>query len=202
MNDKDNSADLSPEDRYVWEEYTRDMRVEDISEDDFEALLDQHEGHSDAEMGANEVATHDEAPQRDEPILSNRKTPPPSKLKMSALSFEMDQRQFDRLRKGKISIEGRLDLHGMNQGEARAALIKFIIGSHALHHRCVLVITGKGKSKSTSDDWLKPSKGVLKENVPYWLSETPCKNIVLKYVHAIPKDGGSGALYIYLRRNK
>ena len=202
MSDKDNSSNLSAEDRYVWEEYTRDMRVEDISEDDFEALLDQHEERGDAEMGANEVATPEEEPQHDEPILSNRKAPPPSELRTSASSFEMDKRQFDRLRKGKTPIEGRLDLHGMNQGEARAALIRFIIGSHALHHRCVLVITGKGKSKSTSDNWLKPSKGVLKENVPYWLSETPCKNIVLKHVHAILKDGGSGALYIYLRRHK
>jgi len=110
------------------------------------------------------------------------------------------------LKKGQIPIEARLDLHGFNQGQAREALIHFLLRAHTLGQRCVIIITGKGRNKnatkSTDDNWLTPSKGILKSQLPIWLDEQPCRDIILKHTPAIPKDGGGGAFYIYLRRKK
>lgn len=115
---------------------------------------------------------------------------------------QLDKRTDDKLRKGRLNIDRRLDLHGLTQAQARDRLISFLTESYNNKARCVLVITGKGITNSTSDDWLKPSNGVLKTNVPFWLSQKPCQDIVLKYYPAQPKDGGSGALYVYLKRNR
>ena len=107
---------------------------------------------------------------------------------------QLDRRTNDRLRKGKMPIEGVLDLHGMTQEQAHNALNGFIVNAFQWHKRCVLIITGKG-SRSQGD-------GVLKTRLPEWISLKPLNEIVLKFVQAKPKDGGSGAFYLYLKRNK
>ena len=109
---------------------------------------------------------------------------------------------MQRLKRGELAIEGRLDLHGMNQGEAREALMRFIRGAHAAQKRCVLVVTGKGNTGRRSEDWLTSKPGVLKQNVPIWLREGDLSSIVLQAVAAQPRDGGYGALYVYLRRRR
>ena len=95
-----------------------------------------------------------------------------------------------------MEIDARLDLHGMTQARAHSALSGFIAASYNAGCRCVLVITGKGSKDG------ERKTGVLKENVPLWLCEMPNSPVVLKFMTAQPKDGGSGALYVYLRRKK
>ena len=102
---------------------------------------------------------------------------------------ELDRRTAERLRRGQIEIEARIDLHGMRQHEAHQALRDFILRAQSQGYRCVLVITGKGEG----------GEGVLRRNVPGWLSQMPG---ILKAQEAQPKDGGFGALYVYLKRQR
>ena len=108
----------------------------------------------------------------------------------------VDKQNNKRLIKGRKIIEARLDLHGQTQEEARANLISFIQRSGARQHRCVLVITGKGLRLHSGEI------GVLRRNVPRWLNEPPIRPLVLAFSHATPKDGGEGALYVLLKRNR
>lgn len=104
-------------------------------------------------------------------------------------------RQTDRkLKQGKFLIEARLDLHGFSAVQARQALSSFICKSYDQGYRCVLVITGKGKTEDGS--------GILKKNFPLWIREEGIGNYVLQYYPALPKDGGGGAFYVLLKRDR
>lgn len=105
-------------------------------------------------------------------------------------SSELDRRTDERLRRGQMAVEARLDLHGFNQRDAQEALEKFILRCAEDQKRCVLIITGKGRA----------APGILRQNVPAWLHEGALRGVVLKSYPAKPKDGGAGALYVYLRR--
>ena len=106
------------------------------------------------------------------------------------VSSNMDKRNFDRLKKGKMAVDGRIDLHGMTLAEA-----------HHAGKRLLLVITGKGKAGR--DDWVMPARqGVLKHQVPQWLAMQPLAPLVLQVTQATRKHGGAGAYYVYLRRQR
>lgn len=104
----------------------------------------------------------------------------------------LDRRSAQRLRRGEMPIEARLDLHGMTQDEAHRALHRFIARMHEEGKRAVLVITGKGTD----------SGGVLRQGVPRWLAEPARRAAILKIETAQPRHGGSGALYVLLRRRR
>ncbi|MCK5285010.1 MAG: Smr/MutS family protein [Alphaproteobacteria bacterium] len=125
------------------------------------------------------------------------------KKQSTAVGQGVDRRTEERLRRGQMEIEARLDLHGMTQGEAHSALMAFIVSCYEQRKRCVLVITGKGKkSRDTNDDWLVSKSGILKRRVPEWLSVEEMKPYVLRFVTAKSRDGGDGALYVLLRRQR
>jgi len=113
---------------------------------------------------------------------------------------DLNQRTVQKLRRGRIPVEGRIDLHGMTQAQAYAALLRFIGASRAMGRRIVLVITGKG----CNPDARRPEEavGVLRRSVPRWL-ETPSMN---QHVTAVKEasavHGGTGALYVLLRCNR
>lgn len=104
-----------------------------------------------------------------------------------------------RLRRGQVAIQGRLDLHGMTQNQAHRALSQFLRHSIAQGRRCVLVITGKGRSRRENP---AESVGVLKTQVPLWLQEPAFAALILSISIARPADGGQGAYYILLRRDR
>jgi len=110
----------------------------------------------------------------------------------------LDKRMVQRLRKGKMPIDGRLDLHGMTQNEAHRALHRFIGASRAMNRRLVLIITGKGWDPMASRR--EDAVGVLRRSVPRWLETPPLNQHVSAITDAHAKDGGSGALYVLLRR--
>ena len=116
-------------------------------------------------------------------------------------SPNMDKKNFKKLVKGKMEIEGTIDLHGLTADQAKVKLITFINHSYSLGKRLIIVITGKGKHKGF-DEFQRPISGVLRQNLPEWLSGPSVSNKVLQVTQAQPKHGGAGAFYVYLRRQR
>jgi DNA-nicking Smr family endonuclease len=112
----------------------------------------------------------------------------------------MDAKAFTRMRRGKLPVEGRIDLHGMTLDQAHPALIEYILTANAMGKRLVLVITGKGTTKRNHDVFAHQGQGVLKRQVPLWLRMAPLSGAVLQVSEAHQSHGGSGAYYVYLRR--
>ncbi len=111
----------------------------------------------------------------------------------------MDRKAFDRMNRGKLSPEGRLDLHGMTLAEAQPALVRFVLGAQAAGKRLVLVVTGKGRDRD-EDGPIPARRGLLRQQVPAWLSQPPLGAAVLQVAEAHRRHGGGGAYYVYLRR--
>lgn len=118
--------------------------------------------------------------------------PATPKPKTQHVSHALDEPTLDKLSKGRLPIEGRVDLHGLTQDEAYSLLFSFLHRAHAGGIRYVLVITGKGSSSG--------GDGVLRRAVPAWLSTPAFRPLVSSHDHAARNHGGSGALYVRLRR--
>jgi DNA-nicking Smr family endonuclease len=99
-----------------------------------------------------------------------------------------------KLAKGRLSLEARIDLHGLIQSEAHGMLLDFLIRAHERGLRHVLVITGKGSSMG--------SEGALKRAVPLWFSKPEFRYLISSHEPAAPHHGGEGALYVRLSRSK
>lgn len=121
--------------------------------------------------------------------------------RIASAPLAMDRKAFQRLKRGKLEPEARLDLHGMTLDQAHGALSGFILRSHAAGRRLVLVVTGKGKDRDT-DGPIPVRRGVLRHNVPQWLRMAPLAPLVLQIAEAHLKHGGGGAYYVYLKRQR
>ena len=114
-------------------------------------------------------------------------------------TLNMDRTTFQRMKRGKVRPEARIDLHGMTADAAHQRLTAFLFQAQASGKRLVLVITGKGRPGS--DEGPIPYRtGVLRRSLPEWLGRTPLKPIVQQVTEAHQRHGGSGAYYVYLRR--
>jgi DNA-nicking Smr family endonuclease len=125
----------------------------------------------------------------------------PGALLPPATSPNVDKKNFDRLKKGRLRVDARLDLHGMTLTEAHPALIGFVQRSEATGKRLLLVITGKG-GVARETAIMPERRGVLKQQVPQWLNAQPLAPLVLEVTQAHGKHGGSGAYYVYLKRRR
>ena len=116
----------------------------------------------------------------------------------------LDGRTEERLRRGLISPDARLDLHGFTERDAHHALLLFLRSAQTRRHRLVLVVTGKGARVAPDAPFDMElnyrSRGVLKAVVPRWLREPSFAAIVAGVRSAHVRHGGEGALYIYLRK--
>ena len=113
----------------------------------------------------------------------------------------MDKKTFSKMKRGKSAPEARIDLHGMTAAAAQTALTAFLLRSHDAGHRLVLVITGKGRGRD--DHGPIPERvGVLRQQLPHWVSLPPLNRIVLQTTEAHRRHGGSGAFYVYLSRRR
>lgn len=112
---------------------------------------------------------------------------------------QMDNKAFGRMKRGKLKPEGRIDLHGMRVDTAHPALVRFVLSAQASGKRLVLVITGKGKDRDEPGPIPTP-RGVLRNQVPHWLSIPPLAQAVMQVTPAHISHGGDGAYYVYLRR--
>ncbi len=151
-----------------------------------------------AAAGGEEATTG--TPTGTPPLVPQPPAPPSEQISaqpplIAGAASGIDKRTATRLRRGQLAIDDRIDLHGMTQQEAFRALSLFIEESQENGARCVLVITGKG---------LKPdgSTGVLRDALPGWLNRVELRPLVLALSQAQPRDGGQGAFYVLLRRNR
>lgn len=108
----------------------------------------------------------------------------------------LGRRMKQRVVRGKESIDGRLDLHGLTQSEAHGALLRFLRAAVARDARLVLVITGKGRRDGEGE------RGVLRRQVPLWLALPDFRALVIGFENAHIAHGGEGALYVRLRRSR
>ena len=111
----------------------------------------------------------------------------------------LGRRMRARVARGAEAIDGRLDLHGLTQGEAHAALLRFLRTAQAREARLVLVITGKG---SRNSDHGGNGRGVLRRQVPQWLQLPEFRVLVAGMDDAHIAHGGEGALYVRIRRKR
>lgn len=107
----------------------------------------------------------------------------------------LDPRLISRLRRGEFAVQSHLDLHGMIQTDAKEALSEFIVDSVRKGHRAVLVVHGRGRGSPGG-------RPVLKHAAAGWLSHGVPGGHVLAFTSARPSDGGGGATYVLLRRNR
>ena len=107
----------------------------------------------------------------------------------------------ERLRKGQIDPDAKLDLHGMTEAAAHRALGSWMAAAHGRGIRLALVVTGKGNPKNgESAPWMALKHGALKEMVPRWLNEPGLAALIANVQPAHVKHGGGGALYVWLRK--
>ena len=192
---------LSPEERKLWQQVaatTTPLRPE-AAEERSEAPAPPA---SVAEPVAEPVAARPSRVVRPAPVAGAGRVTvdlaPDPHAALAGAHPQMDRRRFEKLRRGRLEPEARLDLHGMTAERAHGALVSFIIGAHAEGLRLVLVITGKGRA---DEDAMQPHRhGILRHSLPHWLSAPPLTGRVLQTAPAHQRHGGAGAFYVYLRR--
>ena len=119
----------------------------------------------------------------------------------------VDGRTSERLRRGQLEPDSKLDLHGLTEAAAHRTLERFLQNAHARGSRLVLVVTGKGLKQAAEDEPFDlelhmRSRGVLRTMVPRWLKEPTMAPLVADVRTAHKRHGGGGALYIYLRKSR
>jgi DNA-nicking Smr family endonuclease len=131
---------------------------------------------------------------------TNAEPPAARPAKPAAPPLAPIERRLKRdLSRGRAAIDGALDLHGLTQAEAHQALRNFLRHSQAQGARLVIIVTGKGAPLDEVDHWPN-ERGVLKRVTPQWLREPDLRSVVLGFEEAGRAHGGSGALYVRLRR--
>lgn len=136
----------------------------------------------------------------DKPAPKARTRPQPSPPTDLPPLVPLGRRLKQRVARGRESIDARIDLHGMTQSQAHAALLDFLWRARANGARIVLVVTGKGAGRGDIASGFE--RGVLKRQVPNWLSLPEFRALILGFEDAHVGHGGQGALYIRLRRQR
>ena len=107
----------------------------------------------------------------------------------------LDPRLMQQLKDGLFHMEDYVDLHRLTQGAAETRVRDFLLNCQGRGLRCVLIVHGKGLN---SENHIP----VLKKRMPLWLSRGPVRKIILAFCTARPYDGGTGAIYVLLKRSK
>tara|TARA_B100000575_G_scaffold156813_1_gene125184 strand:- start:3248 stop:3778 length:531 start_codon:yes stop_codon:yes gene_type:complete len=132
-----------------------------------------------------------------------KKAPDPIKNKKD---FKLTFGEINKeLKRGKIKIDRRLDLHGYTLKEANDKFKEEIIKNYNKNKRCILVITGKGvlnKSHKKEEGTPKLYYGKIKNSILTWINDIEIKKLILTYQDAGIEHGGDGAIFIYLRKKK
>lgn len=138
-------------------------------------------------------------PKATKPLASPRGTPP----KAPPPLVPIERRKARRIARGHVEIDARLDLHGLRQVDAERRLRTFLVRARAEGLRTVLIITGKGGARDGEDSFAssdRNERGVLRRSVPLWLEAPELRDCVAGIAPAHVRHGGSGALYIHLRK--
>lgn len=105
----------------------------------------------------------------------------------------LDKKSFLALASGEHSLEARLDLHGMHAQQAFQALVPFFRTAWHKGLRTVIIVTGRGMNSPAGI-------GILRHKVSTWLTQDPFKRVVMAFCTARLCDGGSGSMYVLLRK--
>lgn len=155
----------------------------------------QHHGGLKEEMADLMRATvsPDWPPKRDKTKTKAATQPfsAPQPPRPSSQHHPIEDRVHKHLAKGRLTIDGRIDLHGMTQDAARHALLRFLETAQRSGNRVVLVITGKGNM----------GQGVLRRMVPVWFELMEYRRLVNGYRQSHVSHGGEGALYVRIRKS-
>lgn len=177
---------LTPEERDLWDRIVSTVKPRHI----------RHAAAPDAAEPLPTLPRHKEKPRRHATTLKptgSREAPARHIAAASPFTAPaLDGKRAARFRKGELPVEARIDLHGLTLDLAHRALAGFLIQARERGQRVVLVITGKGGVEG----------GALKRLVPLWLSTPPLAATIAAMTPARPHHGGSGALYVYLRRKR
>jgi DNA-nicking Smr family endonuclease len=189
---------LSDEEQALWSGFARSI-----------APLRQQKKSGKATMSDDRPASEPAKPNSREPNSSElnsaelrstkapevRLQPPAAKTPPLA---PLGRRLKQRVARGREPIDARIDLHGMTQARAHAALLGFLQRSQDDGARMALVVTGKGSGGNARDS--TAVRGVLKRQVPLWLSLPEFRAFIVGFEDAHIGHGGEGALYVRLRR--
>jgi DNA-nicking Smr family endonuclease len=176
-------ADKSPEDQDLWQKVTegvRPLKGREHPKPPEEGKKTAHEPPA-----GKATPTPPKTPLRGAPEQATQPIPRASGI---------NRRDAERLKRGKMQIDAYLDLHGMTLAQAHQALRAFVVRSQASERRCLLVITGTGRTKEGG--------GALRRELPQWLAEPGLAGRVLGLEQAQPQHGGAGAFYLLLRRKR
>ena len=190
MTKKKATGPLKPDDEGLWAFATRDVRP-------MKTQLKK------SDVGAHRIVVLERSVRSAQPLPVYRAPAYEPKTKLGPGSG-LDGRTTQRLKRGQLKIDGKIDLHGMTQAQAHSALDSFVAHGYVQGKRCVLVVTGKG-GKTTDDPnniFVERRTGVLRSMVPKWLNEGANRSRVLSITQAQTRHGGDGALYVLLRRER
>jgi DNA-nicking Smr family endonuclease len=176
---------LSDEERVLWRTVTRSI-----------APLKGRKGEAEK---ADPPVKAEAAKLAPTPFVLPPSLPSPRRAGLPPPLAPIDRRTVRKLARGTTEIDGRIDLHGLTQAEARAVLARFLRQAQARDAKLVLVITGKG-ARAASDP--HGERGVLKRQVPMWLESTELRPLVVGFESAGTGHGGQGALYVRVRRGR
>ncbi|MGO4706562.1 Smr/MutS family protein [Microvirga sp. 2MCAF38] len=174
---------LNPDERRLWVHVTRGVKP----------------------MAGKELSVEPEPSEEAKPLpapLAPKPLPlasrPPSPKPAPPPLAPVERKTLQALRRGTRSVDATIDLHGMRQAEAHMALMGFLRRAQDRDHGLVLVITGKGGPSAA----LFEERGILRRMVPHWLGLPELRSLVIGFDEATPHHGGSGALYVRLRRRR
>lgn len=183
---------LTEEEKKLWQRYTCDVKK-------LSSVMIMPDLHDNKTSASHQKRFDVQVP---------KKAPAPKKAFIQFSNHETlkdkDQNWSKKLKGGKIKPEGKIDLHGMTCAEAHEKLHKYLDRAQRFGKRVILVITGKGGPKREYDAYrfrdFENGHGVLKREVPMWLSGGTMRHMVVSFQDAQPSDGGGGALYVILKR--
>ena len=132
------------------------------------------------------------------PAATPRVAPPLAAKPLPLAPF--DRRLKQRVARGRDAIDAHIDLHGMTQSEAHAALFRFLRRAQADGARIALIVTGKGAGRGPDSARDAGERGILKRQVPLWLALPEFRPFIVGFEDAHVGHGGKGALYVRLRR--
>lgn len=163
-------------------------------------------------LPANDPPSKTHRPAGEKPKAKKKKVPatpvkrvnPPITLPASPSPRRIEQRLVQKVARGRREIDATIDLHGLRQLEAQQVLLTFLTRARAQGCRVVLVITGKGQRGARDDNpYVSPEEpGVLRRAVRHWLDLPDFASLVVGHSPAHQRHGGTGALYVQIRRHK
>ncbi|MEM7619118.1 MAG: Smr/MutS family protein [Pseudomonadota bacterium] len=212
---KQDLSALNSEDAKVWERFASSvdpLRNQDTpspsktsqsvsaqdQKSEFAQLLSEE--HS----GVNRAVVKDN---KDVPVKVDVSRKKPQKPKPIPELTSFNTKDYRKVGRQQHEIDATLDLHGYRQDQAYTKLKRFLVHAQTIGARYVLVITGKGRQKSSYEDddlYLQSSSqyGVLRQAVPQWLQEDEFRKCVVGFAPAHGHNGGEGALYVHIRKKK